>query len=75
MKITKNILAEIAGTITGSFFGLAYLFGGPATFVYLTFFDGYQYNWWNWIIVIPINMLLSSIWPLYWLIIKPIMGY
>ena len=45
-----------------------------ATFVYLTFFDGYNYNWWNWIIAIPINLFLSEIWPIYWLILRPLFG-
>jgi len=36
------------------------------TFIYLTFFDGYIYNAWNWIIAIPVNLLLAAIWPIYW---------
>ncbi len=40
--------------------------GSLATFVYLTFFDGYNYNWWNWIFVIPANGILAEIWPIYW---------
>ncbi len=48
--------------------------GDAVTFIYLTFFDGYDYNWWNWLIVIPINVFLSQIWPIYWLILRPIMG-
>lgn len=36
------------------------------TFVYLTFFDGYVYNGWNWIIAVPVNGFLSAIWPIYW---------
>lgn len=46
--------------------------GSIATFVKLTFFDDYNYTWWNWIIAIPVNMFLSEIWPLYWLIIRPL---
>ena len=37
-----------------------------ATFVYLTFFDDYQYNAWNWLIAVPVNVFLSAIWPVYW---------
>lgn len=37
-----------------------------ATFVYLTFFAGYQYSVWNWLIAIPINTFLATIWPIYW---------
>ena len=47
-----------------------YLIGHVGTFVKLTFFDGYAYNWWNWIIAVPVNVLLAQIWPLYWAIIR-----
>jgi hypothetical protein len=40
------------------------------TFLYLTFFDGITYNAWNWIIIIPINVFLSTIWPIYWGILR-----
>lgn len=40
------------------------------TFVYKTFFDGYVYNSWNWLIAIPVNMFLAEIWPIYWGIIR-----
>ena len=46
-----------------------YFLAAPSTFVYLTFFDGFDYNGWNWIIVVPINLMLSGIWPIYWLIL------
>ena len=46
-----------------------YLVGNIATFGKLTFFDGYVYNWWNWIIVLPLNEVLAAMWPLYWTII------
>jgi len=39
------------------------------TFIYLTFFDDYAYTAWNWLIVIPINLFLSMIWPIYWTIL------
>lgn len=45
-----------------------------ATFIKLTFFDGYVYNYWNWLIAIPANVFLSHMWPIYWLILKPIFG-
>ena len=47
---------------------------GLATFGYLTFFDGYEYNWWNWLIAIPVNIFMGEIWPIYWLILRPIFG-
>ncbi|MDP9412682.1 MAG: hypothetical protein M3Q08_01015 [Pseudomonadota bacterium] len=43
-----------------------------ATFTYLTFFDDYDYTWWNWIIAIPVNIILAEIWPIYWLILRPL---
>ncbi len=46
-----------------------YLLGDIATFIYRTFFDGYVYNYWNWIIAIPVNMFLGTIWPIYWAIL------
>lgn len=51
---------------------LALLYFAPmgGTFIYLTFFDGYAYTWWNWIIVIPLNGFLSGIWPIYWGILR-----
>lgn len=51
---------------------IAYWIGNFATFIKLTFFDGYAYNWWNWLIALPVNELLSAIWPLYWLILRPL---
>ncbi|HEX8400528.1 MAG TPA: hypothetical protein VF628_02365 [Allosphingosinicella sp.] len=46
--------------------------GSVATFVYLTFFDNYPYTWWNWLIAVPVNMILGEIWPIYWLILRPL---
>jgi hypothetical protein len=51
---------------------IAYEIGALFTFGKLTFFDYYEYNWWNWMIAVPINVLLSQIWPIYWLILRPI---
>lgn len=45
-----------------------------ATFVTLTFFSGYSYTWWNWVIAVPINIFLAEIWPIYWLILRPLFG-
>lgn len=46
-----------------------FFIGQIGTFLYLTFFDGYVYTAWNWIIAIPINIVLSGIWPIYWAIL------
>lgn len=54
---------------------LWFYFGVDAvTFVYLSFFDGYVYTWWNWLIAVPANIFLSTIWPIYWLILRPLLG-
>lgn len=54
--------------------GLLYALANIATFLYLTFFDGYVYNSWNWLIAIPVNAFLSLIWPVYWLVLRPLLG-
>lgn len=43
------------------------------TAVYLSLFDGYAYNAWNWLVAVPINLLLGEIWPLYWGLLRWIM--
>lgn len=48
--------------------------GSLATLVYLLAFDGVRYTWWNWLVIVPINLFLAEIWPLYWLIIRPFSG-
>jgi hypothetical protein len=53
---------------------IVWQFGSVATFIKLTFFDGYIYTWWNWIIVVPINLFLGEIWPIYWAILRPLLG-
>lgn len=52
-----------------NFITLFYALGVFGTFIYLTFFDGYIYNAWNWIIAIPVNVMLSGIFPIYWLVL------
>lgn len=44
--------------------------GALATFICLTFFDDYAYNSWNWLIAIPVNLLLGEIWPIYWALLR-----
>jgi hypothetical protein len=56
-----------------SAFGAAYTLCGMATFIYLTFFDGYVYSAWNWLIALPVNAFLASIWPIYWAILHWVM--
>lgn len=47
-------------------FWLIYQAIAIATFVYLTFFDGYDYTAWNWLIAVPVNIFMGQIWPIYW---------
>jgi hypothetical protein len=63
-------IEQIAVAIIVILYEAAFLY----TFVQLTFFDGYVYNWWNWLIAIPVNVFLAQIWPIYWLILRPIFG-
>lgn len=53
---------------------LIWQLGSIATFIKLTFLDGYVYTWWNWIIAIPVNAFLAEIWPIYWAILRPLLG-
>ena len=59
---------------TGKLAFIVWQIGSLATFIYLTFMDGTNYNWWNWIIIVPVNAFLAEIWPIYWAIIRPIFG-
>jgi len=46
-----------------------YNIAGFATFAYLTAMDAADLNAWNWIVIIPVNIFLGTIWPLYWAIL------
>ena len=48
--------------------------GSILTFAFLTFFDHHSYTWWNWLIVVPLNAFLAEIWPIYWVILRPVFG-
>jgi len=50
----------------------AYLLGDIATFIYLVVTN--SYSWWNWIVLIPIDFFLASIWPIYWVVLVPMFG-
>lgn len=54
---------------------LAWQLGSLATFIKLTFYDGVTWTWWNWIIILPINAFLAEIWPLYWLLLRPLQNW
>lgn len=53
---------------------VGYQIASIATFIKLMWFDGWDYNWWNWILALAVNGFLSEIWPIYWLILRPIFG-
>jgi hypothetical protein len=44
------------------------------TMIFLTIEDWATLTWWNWIIIIPINLFLGEIWPIYWIILRPLFG-
>ena len=48
---------------------MPYQLAAAGTFIFLTFLQNYDYNSINWIVVIPINIFLSEIWPVYWAIL------
>ncbi|MCG9078910.1 DUF2569 family protein [Laribacter hongkongensis] len=72
MIVQRQTLTDSLKSIALISTAIAYPLGAIATFGKLTFFDGVEYTWWNWMIILPLNMMLSSAWPVYWLIIKPV---
>lgn len=44
------------------------------TFGFLMYEKWPDLNWWNWLVVVPVNIFLSTIWPIYWVILRPIFG-
>lgn len=46
---------------------MLYFLGGLATTIFLTFFDGYPYSGWNWLVAVPVNLFLGMMWPIYWI--------
>jgi hypothetical protein len=54
----------------GRTLAIAWQLGSIATFVFLTFFDGYRYTWWNWPFTLAANVILSELWPLYWIALR-----
>lgn len=53
---------------------VVYVLGNLGTFLYLCWEDWPTFNWWNWLVLIPINEILAAIWPIYWLILRPLLG-
>lgn len=52
----------------------AHVVASQATFLVLMFEDWPRLTWWNWIIIVPVNQFLSQIWPIYWPILRPLLG-
>jgi hypothetical protein len=48
-------------------FLILFLFGDIATFLYLVISDWDKFNWWNWILIIPLDLVLATLWPMFWL--------
>lgn len=47
-----------------------YVLGIIGTWIYLTFFDGYQWTLGNAFLAHSVNLFLSAMWPLYWLMLR-----
>lgn len=41
--------------------------GNVGTFVYLLSTDAPHFNFWNWVLFLPLDYVLSAIWPIFWL--------
>ena len=52
----------------------AYQAGSIATFAYLTIIDEMPHIWWRWAIAAACNVFLGEIWPIYWILLRPLMG-
>lgn len=61
-------------SVTGKALLIVHLIASTATQIFLIFFNGYGYTWWNWIIAIPLDLFLGEIWPIYWLVLRPLFG-
>ena len=61
-------------TLAGKLTFAVWQLGSIATAIYLLFFDGPVSHWWGWLIVVPTSLFLAEIWPLYWLILRPLFG-
>lgn len=51
-----------------------YALGEIATTLWLLWRDVPNFNWWNWLIIVPVDLFMGAIWPIYWLILRPIFG-
>lgn len=52
--------------ITGKILMALFFLGSPATFIYLVVSDWDKFNAWNWVLIIPLDMALAAMWPIYW---------
>ena len=48
-------------------FAIVYEVGGIGTFIYLSFFDGLVFNWWNWTLIFGTSFAMGAMWPFYWI--------
>ncbi len=53
---------------------IVFLLGDALTFAYLMAADWPTLNAWNWLIVVPINLFLATIWPIYWGVLHWLFG-
>ena len=52
--------------ITGVALAVLYHMGSIGTAIFL--FVDTNWSWWNWILLIPLNLFLAEIWPVFWFI-------
>jgi len=60
-------MKQIFSTLMSHLFLILFLFGYIATFLYLVISDWDKFNWWNWILIIPLDLVLATLWPMFWL--------
>jgi hypothetical protein len=60
-------MKQIFSTLMSHLFLILFLFGDIATFLYLVISDWDKFNWWNWILIIPLDLVLATLWPMFWL--------
>jgi hypothetical protein len=53
---------------------VGYQAGAVATLIYLTWRDGISLAWWKYPLMLALNLFLAEIWPIFWLILRPIFG-
>ncbi len=51
-----------------------YQIGAFATLGYLFWQDGAHLSWWKYPLLFALNCFIAEIWPVYWIILRPLFG-